>query len=256
MLKVKEIKEMIDNAIETNDFSVYDVLIKNAKEKMRRSGRPLTIQEFKDLLGIHITVNHTGKMSGMISISTSCLHNPDCKDHAEIDGAICKLCYANTLLTKRSSIDIPLLKNTKILCNVIIPADVWPLLNVRYFRFESFGDLQCANQCINYFNCCERNKDTECALWSKNYKYIKITIDDLGYSKPSNLVIVISSLMLNVRLNIKLFPHADKVFTVYTREFLNEHPEIKINCGSLHCLTCNRCYHLDSEVYINELVRM
>ena len=38
-------------------------------------------------------------------------------------------------------------------------------------------------------------------------------------------------------------------------KYLKEHPEIKINCGKRHCLSCLNCYDDNDIIYINELLK-
>lgn len=48
----------------------------------------LTLVEAEKVTGVHYTVNHSGKMEGMQSLSTSCL----CMNIARIDQAILNWC--------------------------------------------------------------------------------------------------------------------------------------------------------------------
>lgn len=251
-MKKSDFYEIAKNAIQNEDWTT---LINNALAYMAMIKRPLSIDEFKNVCGIHITEKHTGKMTGMLSISTSCIENAECKRHMSVEGSICQHCFANSLLKQRKTMRPALQQNFKILNAVVIPVELWPILNVRFFRTESFGDLGSAVHCMNYFNFMYRNPETKFGAWTKNYKFVKAAIEEHGYKKPKNVQIVVSSLFLNVQLNIKLFPYADKVFTVYDKEYLKGHPEVKINCGKRSCLACNRCYRKDSEVYINELLK-
>lgn len=250
-LKMSQIKNLINEAIAAGD---YEAVLKLAEEALNRKNRPFTIDECKEFLGIHITVKHTGKMSGMFSISTLCEENPKCKEHAAVKGSICEHCFAMSLVNMRKSMKKPLKQNSDILNNIVIPVNYWPALNVRLFRFESFGDLASDTQVINYVNLCKRNPDTKFALWTKNYRFIKEAID-AGNEKPENLVIIVSSLMLNVQLQKRFYPYADKIFTVYENEEAAAANNACINCGKRHCLTCGRCYRKDTETYVNELLK-
>ena len=49
----------------------------------------LTVAEAEKATGVHYTVNHSGKMEGMQSLSTSCLCNKYCKNRS-INSDICK----------------------------------------------------------------------------------------------------------------------------------------------------------------------
>lgn len=45
--------------------------------------------------------------------------------------------------------------------------------------------------------------------------------------------------------------YTDKVFTVYTKDFIKENM-VDINCGGKHCLTCQLCYRNNGTFYIRE----
>ena len=247
--------DFIETAKKAIENENWNLLIENALAYMDHIGRPLSIDEFKNVCGIHITEKHTGKMTGMVSLSTSTLENKECECHAAVKGSICEHCFARNLLNQRKSMNPALEQNYLILNSVVIPVELWPLLNYRFFRNESFGDLGSTTHCMNYFNFMYRNPETKFGAWTKNYKFVKAAIEEYGYKKPKNVQIVVSSLFLNIQLNIKLFPYADKVFTVYSKEYLKEHPEIKVNCGKKHCLSCLNCYRDNDVIYINELLK-
>ena len=196
---------------------------------------------------LHITEKHTGKMKGMQSLSTSCRTNPYCAEHAKVEGSICRECYANTMLKMWKNLDACAERNAEILKSGIIPDDELPVINVQYFRFESFGDLINTTQVINYFNICKKNPNVKFALWTKN----PFLITPVADQKPDNLQIVISSLYLNQQINADHLSFVDKVFTVYDGKTIDE-KGIDINCGARSCLTCHKCYMADGPKYINE----
>ena len=146
----------------------------------------------------------------------------------------------------------PMEKNQEILTSEIIPLEKLPQINVLYFRFEAFGDLNNATQVINYFNMCRVNPKTHFALWTKNPDYIKQAINQ-GHEKPQNLNIVLSSLFVNKeRKNI--FDFVDKVFTVYDADHIEKN-NVNINCGAKSCFTCGLCYEKNNVTIINEKLK-
>lgn len=199
-----------------------------------------TIKMFEKKYGIHFTLNHTGKMTGMASLSTSVIENPICAARARVPGSICEKCFAAAMM-KRYGDDFRdcFKKNTEVLTNTIIPVKEWPLLNYRVFRLESFGDLQNAIQVINYFNFARRNPKTVFALWTKNPRFIDEAIRN-GNRKPKNIIIIQSSCFID-KEDEKAFDFIDKVFTVYSKPYIKEN-NVEINCGARNCLECGRCY--------------
>ena len=214
--------------------------------------KKVTLANSRKISGLHFTVNHSGKMSGMVSISTSVTTNERCQKNAAIKGSICEQCFAAKQMKVFPRMEKPMVENQRILTESVLPADMLPILNNLYFRFEAFGDLNNATQAINYFNLCYKNPRVKFALWTKNPDYIAEAIA-AGYEKPANLNIVLSSLFINQeRKNI--FPFVDKVFTVYDPNFIEEN-NVSINCGARSCLDCGLCYEKNGVEVINEKLK-
>ena len=201
---------------------------------------------------LHITVNHTGKMKGMASLSTLCQINPNCKRYAQIPGSICQKCYAMRQTKCYKSMQPCLARNTELLTTSVLPTEKLPLLNNCYFRFEAFGDLVNETQLINYFNICKKNPDTHFALWTKNPHIVKNVVESV--KKPKNLQIILSSLFINTEVNIEKMPYIDKVFTVYDQATIDKEG-IEINCGAKNCLKCHKCYKANTTKIINEKLK-
>ena len=145
-----------------------------------------------------------------------------------------------------------MVKNQEILTSEILPMEKLPTINNLYFRFEAFGDLNNATQVKNYFNICYKNPKVKFALWTKNPDYIAVAMAD-GYEKPENLNIVLSSLFINVERK-KTFDFADKIFTVYDPDYIEEN-NIEINCGAKSCFDCGLCYEKNGVEVINEKLK-
>ena len=199
-----------------------------------------SIKNFEKKYGVHFTLNHTGKMSGMASLSTSVIENPICAKRAKVPGSICEKCFAaNMFKMYGKGFSDCFKKNTEVLTSEIIPVKEWPIVNYRVFRLESFGDLQNKIQVENYFNFAKRNQGTTFALWTKNPEFIAQAIAS-GNKKPKNLIIIQSSCFIN-KEDEKKYDFIDKVFTVYDKKYIKENG-IEINCGARNCLECGRCY--------------
>ena len=211
-----------------------------------------TAHNSKKISGLHYTVNHTGKMEGMQSISTSVIENKRCAKNAQIKGSICEKCFASKQVKIFPSMQKPLAKNQEILTSRILDDHEIPTIYAKYFRFESFGDLNNEIQVINYFLHCYKNPDVKFALWTKNPDYIEKALS-MGYEKPSNLNIVLSSLFINVERKNK-YDFVDKVFTVYDKQYIEEN-ETNINCGSRSCFKCGLCYEKNDIKIINEKLK-
>lgn len=121
---------------------------------------------------LKITTKHTGKMSGMQSLSTACIVNTRCQKYANMPGTICQKCYAQTMFKRYSdNFSNAFIHNYNVLTTEIIPAEWLPKTNCLYFRFEAFGDLQNDIQFINYLNIANANPQTLFAIWTKKPGY-------------------------------------------------------------------------------------
>lgn len=210
--------------------------------------------KFKEKTGIHIVTKHRGKMSGMASLSTSCLCNEYCKKYSKDEKNICSYCYANTSLRIFPGMQRNCERNTEILTSRILSLEELPILNYSYFRFEAFGDLINEAQLMNYFNICRKNKGTHFALWTKNPFIIEKVVSN-GEKKPRNLQIILSSMKINQPADGSKWSFVDKVFTVYSDEYI-EANNVQINCGSEPCLLCRKCYCSTKNKTINERLKI
>ena len=202
--------------------------------------------------GVHYCMDHTGKMSGIISLSTSVLCNPICQQRCREGNSICAHCFAATNMSFRPSMQKPYERNFKILNGGILDDSVIPIISSRYGRGESFGDYASANAVINFWKLAKKNPDTQFAMWSKNLRFFAEAIE-AGYKKPKNVQIVYSSPFVNKTAVVpeKYAGFVDKVFTVYDRE---EAKKVDINCGARSCLACGRCYRKNPQgVKIQEI---
>ena len=201
--------------------------------------------------GLHFTLNHTGKMQGIHSLSTSCKGNAQCQKNAQIKGSICEHCFSFAMMKRYTNLDTCMERNAQILRAGILPADQIPTTTGVIFRFESFGDLGNWMQAANYIQIATRNPQTRFSLYTKNPRFIAEAIAK-GYEKPANLVIVFSSLFLNAQARPP-YPFIDKVFTVYDSE---EKAPNGINCGARSCFTCQRCYRASKPGEVEQIAEL
>ena len=204
---------------------------------------------------IHVNDRMTGKMHDMCACSTSCACNKFCAARRKLDGYICNKCYAEATVEKGrygKQLSELLETNFELLNSTVLPLELLPRFpNLSISRIEAFGDVASVICAINYANIAKVNPNVTFGWWSKNLNFLKQAFDAIG-GKPSNIVVVQSSPIIN-QPAVK-HPIADKVFTVYTKEYAEEH-NIVINCGARSCVTCQSCYHKGGEIYINELLK-
>lgn len=203
-----------------------------------------------------LCVNHTGKMAGMISISSSCKSNDFCKRMHEVKGTICEKCYSHKQMERQPSTAGKYAESTVDLTTRLLNFEEIPTITHEYgvARLEAFGELNNSIQVMNYFEICRRNPEINFALWTKRPELINEVIS-MGISKPENINIIWSTLMINGTPQIGRYDFVDGYFTVYSKEYAEEH-NIKINCGGRKCLECLNCYdYHDSIFIINELLK-
>ena len=204
-----------------------------------------------------ICYKHTGKMSGMISYSTSVLNNGNCDKYRNIPGSVCSHCYAAAQLSYQDGTAKKAARNTELITKEVYPAECFPQVNALYFRFEAFGDINNETQVKNYFKWATVNPHTTFALWTKNAHIIQAAIND-GAIKPENLIIIYSSLFVNDPVHAEIiqkkYSFVDKVFSVYSKDYAEKY-HIGINCGGRHCAPCLRCYKKETETAVSELLK-
>ena len=202
-------------------------------------------------------VNHGGKMRGVLSISISPF-NRFCNKRASDPGSVCPHCYARQYAQARPGLNAKLQRNTEKLTREIIPIEELPVIDpVKWplLRFESFGDIISTEQVINYYNIARRNPSIKCALWTKNYRFIE-SAGAAGEAIPDNLVVIVSSPSLNKERSINHYRFADKVFTVYSKDFVRGSlGGVDINCGARSCYSCRKCYSKEGDCFIRELLK-
>lgn len=244
----------------------------------------ITVNELNDF-GLHTTTNHTGKMTGMFSWSTTCRCNNLCRDKITASFktlgiditdkksakdalkeylkenpfatniCICGFCFSDSQQDTFPSMTIALERNYKIFNDGIIHSDWIPALNNLYFRGESFGDFNSVYSVINFYNLANYNPDTRITAWTKNLWFFK-DAENMGYKKPENFTLIYSSPFIN---KPGIIPEScqhlvDKRFTVYTPEYAKKYG-ININCGARACMSCLKCYKANDIFDICELLK-
>lgn len=210
----------------------------------------ITMKQFEKETGIRFNMNMSGKMEGVNCLSTSNLGNPFCAARKKYPDSICSKCFADTTCKRYASLNVNMARNTEILTTRLFEVSEMPMINASIFRLESFGDLVNATQCINYFRLCKANPNVRFALWTKNPGIVRQALKQ--ESKPENLIILLSSHKIGVKVDAGRFDFIDKTFTVYRKTEMK--PE-NINCGSRSCLACQRCYSKNTESEIREYLK-
>lgn len=215
--------------------------------------------------------NHTAeKMKGMQSLSTYKKTSNICCFLSQHEGLICKKCYAEKSIKLYDAALRPaLIYNTLLLKYIDIAPSQIPYTNNKYFRFESFSDLQSSKHLKNLIAVCKKNKDCVFTLWTKAGYTLTDMMKKEGIKKlPSNFNIVISELYINKKTDSQyleglqscLYPsqaikgnytNCLKCFCVFDDEKKREESNMFI-CKN-KCIDCLKCYKKSKKIiYIAE----
>lgn len=211
-------------------------------------------QYFKPNDPVYISRNMSGKMDGILSISSSCLCNPICKARHENGVSVCARCFASTTVSMRKSLRDHLTDNYKVLNERDLLPHELPRVCADVCRLESFGDLASVTHAKNFLRIAYANPWCLFVLWTKNPQFMEKALDDLG--RPDNIKFIYSSFELNKpELDIvKRYPFFDHVFTVYTAKYIAEN-NVNINCGGRKCRECMHCYTRGTALEISEQLK-
>lgn len=206
---------------------------------------------------------HTAeKMRGIDSLSTYKRVSNICNFLRKNKGGICAKCYAEkSILLYKAALIPALIYNTLLLKYIDIDAAQIPYINNKYFRFESFSDLQSAKHFKNLLTICKKNKNTIFTLWTKAGYILEKMKKAEGIEKlPNNLNIIISEFYINKKtdpeylknlqgvLNTK---NALKSFSVFDNEKARNDSNMFLCRNS--CANCLKCYKKSKNIlYIAE----
>lgn len=196
-----------------------------------------------------ITNEMSGKMEGMWSLNTSANINPFCLKMRECAGVICKSCYTKGKEKMQVNCHTAWVNNYHVLSENVLKDRELPIINQQVFRFDAHGELVNRIHYKNLIKIAEANPRTMFALWTKHLAVVR----DGGLIRLKNLIHVFSTLKLN-ELKPKRPKGFDKAFSVYSRPFIREHADIKINCAK-SCNECRLCYEKNDVAYVNELIK-
>lgn len=267
IIKITDIVKRISSAANKDPYTLTSkrtrVVIDKHKKEFERDDRR-RLHEFERKTGIHFTLDHTGKMRGMWSLSTSPLTNSRCCHRSKCKGAICSQCYSLSMQRRYHGLDHALRANSDILYHSVTPVNEWPVIvSKTKFRLESFGDLATIVQAINYINFCLRNPAVNIAIYTKNPDILSAAFEMVGggpkTGKPANMIVNYSSPYVNI-VNDATYQRyewmIDHVFTVVDEIGLDAiGGPAAVNCGARSCDECERCYKHDGALHIWEVIK-
>lgn len=228
------------------------------------------LKEFKKH-SLKYTQHTADKMRGIDSLSTYKKTSRICVYLSQHNG-ICKKCYAEkSIKLYKAALRPSLVYNTLLLKYIDICDAQIPYINNKFFRFESFSDLQSAKHFNNLLKVCKKNKNTIFTLWTKAGYTLKAMMDEEHIKRlPSNLNIVISEFYINKKtdllyleqLQTVLYPHqaTNKKYTNSLKCFCVFDDEEKRKNSNMYmcknsCINCLKCYKKSKNIiYIAEKI--
>lgn len=239
-------------------------IIENHNKKVDVIDMAMQYGDMRTLCKMLTITEHSpkNKMADKHSISTSVALNDFCRARqclgCRADGAepVCLYCFAEAIGNARPTVKYALARNSMILWQNEIPIKVWEEVqkpkfygwNQPDFRIQSLGDVRTVVEAENYIRMEKAMRKMIHTEWSKNWRIWLQAFDHIG--KPKNSRYIHSSLYLNKfdAIPEAMIPYVDFRFTVFTEDYLRNHPEIVANC----CTTddphrkcrfdCNDCY--------------
>ena len=243
------------------------ILIVNHNKKVDEIDLAMQYGDVEKLCRMITMTEHSpkSKMADKHSLSTSVALNDFCQARQCLkcreDGAepVCPYCFAEGINNARPTVKYATARNSMILWQNEIPAGVWQRTWAKEFaswhqpdfRIQSLGDARTVTESENYIRLEEAFDHIIFTEWSKNWRIWYQAFEHLG--KPKNSRYIHSSLYLNHfdPIPTAMWPYVDFRFTVFTKEYLERHPEINANCCTLdtkgrQCRRdCNDCYAED-----------
>jgi hypothetical protein len=196
------------------------------------------------------TSKMTGKLTGIVGISTNPLVNTFCKSMQNVDGAICQHCYScRMLLSSRKSAITAWTANTVALSDGDLPDECLPTIpDGSHVRFNPHGEITSEAMVRNFYRIARRNPTSKFVLFTKRYELVRRCADE----KPSNVALVASTFHVDAPVE-KIPDGFDTAFNVFTPDYVDSH-DVKINCP-LRCNDCKKCWSTDGGQMINERLK-
>lgn len=235
------------------------------------------VRTFERLYGVHITINHTGKMRGVWSLSTSCLDNERCMLRATSGNhdCICDWCFSQAMHRRYKGLANVLHKNSEVLMHTVLPIEAFPVFfTLEIFRLESFGDLATIVQMINYDSFMRRNPVVAFGLYTKNPDIIERWSVFTGNTLVANVTVNYGSPTINhantatieryrayIHHNFLvinrhgLLSRLLAMFGRCTGRFTSRQLGKVVTCGARCCDTCRRCYRRSGAFDVVEMLK-
>lgn len=192
----------------------------------------------------------SGKLDGVVGVSTNPLINSFCEKMQNVDGAICQKCYSCRLLTTvRKTALTSWTANTVVLVSGIIDEKDLPVIpSGSTVRFNPHGELQNDVMMQNFINLANLNPDSKFLLFTKRYGIIRRFKDKI----PSNMAVVASAYYVDKPTDI--IPDGfDGIFNVVTDDYAKLN-KITVNCP-LKCFSCQKCWQKGKKTVIYERLK-
>jgi len=191
----------------------------------------------------------SGKLKGIEAINTNPLSNDFCKrmNSCGNSNIICTECYSCSMLKAYRKNCVPAFERNSIALSTEELNDIPKLKKNDIIRIHAHGELINDTHLNNIMKVVNAYPTKTFSLYTKRMDMIEKHFGNI--KKPQNLILVYSNPKIDIPL-LDIPKHFDKVFNVCRTTNLD-----KINCGAASCNTCRRCYNMNAENIIYEMIK-
>jgi len=207
----------------------------------------MQLQYGSDTMGIKIS-EMTGKLKGIEAINTNPLSNDFCKKMSSCgnSGIICTKCYSCSMLKSYRKNCVPAFERNSVALSTEELNDIPKLKKNDIIRIHAHGELINKLHLLNLIKIVNAYPNKTFSLYTKRKDIINNVFENT--IKPDNLILVYSNSTIDVPIDIP--EKFQKVFNVCRTTNLE-----KINCGAASCNTCRKCYDINKENIIYEMIK-
>ena len=185
---------------------------------------------------VHVS-KMTGKLEGFRAINLNPVTSEFCQRMQKIGGTVCQQCYSQAMLTSfRKTCGPAFTRNANLMSESLKDFQIPRFMPGEYVRFLAHGDMDNAQQFLNFCTIAGANPETHFTMWTKRADLVSLYFRSI----PGNMKLIQSSQQLNT-VDARV-PGFDAIFTVYTEEAnIPQSPAVH-RCNGVKCSACMYCY--------------
>jgi hypothetical protein len=202
-------------------------------------------------MGFKIKISEmSGKLKDIQAINTNPLTNDFCRKMHDSGNnkIICTECYSCAMLKAYRKNCVPAFENNSdVLSNISLTEKDIPKIKTSIVRIHAHGELINQTHLQNILMIVKHYPEKTFSLYTKRLDIINEYC--VNNTLPSNLIMVYSNPLIDNPITT-VPAHFNKVFNVCRTSNVD-----KINCGARSCDGCRRCYDLNKDNIIYEMIK-